>query len=497
MSVDINNTSQHSVREYTSSNTDLLASDPTGSLANLYTPIIKISNLSFLRNENILSPAHNNYIPPAPKQILDIIHWAGLNGGGSGKQNIAQVANVEEFQMRRYTNTNKPIEEVPTIPGPVWRYLLIRLGVIEQPTIRRSEPKTTATNSFKIENRDLTLRAKIWYERDSVTVDIFDDSTISSSRKDGKPVFSFTLEHDVSQTTGNTIGGLLRHDEFYSQDCQPILASLVTAAKNRRLKEEEAPFYFTFLDKDVWPALRKLHDFHSISPRDFLSNSNLDPFNCTEDQMPTHREILALAGWAGIKRSDLAFIAGEKIERMGYLMSGRGESKFREAKTAFDKGQINAKNLAGIRWANQISRHSWALILSAFGLGPQIPVIGRSEPRARKVRTFELNSVQGVPTEFVKVETLFSFSDAALNTVCITGSYSTQTGKQPEFMHTFKVTVSLEGTIAVDGAKIGKNSEPPTTWANLVNEVPDVAKSYMEKALWHNLGNWLTFYHAQ
>lgn len=498
MSVDINTTSHGNVREYTSSTTaPVLAADPTGTPTHLYAPTVKEKDLSFLRYENLLSPAHNNYIAPAPKQILDAIFWAGLNGGGSGKQNISQVVNIEEFQMRRYTNTNKPIEDVPTIPGPVWRYLLIRLGIIEQPTIRRSEPQTSAINNFKIDNRDLTLRAKIWYERDSVTVDVFDDSPISVSRKDGKSIFSFTLEHDVSQTAGNTIAGLLRHDDFDAKDCQPILENLVSAVKNRRLKEEEVPYYFTFLTKDVWPTLRRLHDFHSISPRDFLGKPNLDPFTCPEEEMPSHREILALAGWAGIKRTDLAFIAGERVDRMGYLMSGRGESKFRAAKADFDKGKLSPKDLASIRWANQISRHSWALILSAFGLGPQIPVIGRSEPRARKVRTFEIKSVAGVPTEFVKVETSFSFSDPTLNTVCISGSYSTQSGKNPEFSHEFKINVSLEGTISVDGSKIGKHSEPPASWNNLVDEVPSVAHSYMQKALWYNLGNWLAFYHGQ
>jgi hypothetical protein len=344
------------------------------------------------------------------------------------------------------------------------------------------------------------LRAKIWYNRDEIVIDVFDDSMKSKSRKDGEPAVVITLNHSVSLESGNTIDGLLRHDDFSSVESNAFQARLFKSYEALKIRKEHVPFYCAFMDKNVWPALWRIHDFHSISPRDFLFSKkhkhSLDPFACSDEDLPTHRELLSLIGWAGIKRNDLAHIAGEKPKKMSWLLSGQGESKFNEAKTLFDQKKITAKDLSGIRWTHQISRHAWALVLAGFGLGPQIPVMGRSEPRARKVRTFEIRSVQGVPVEFVKIETSFSFTNASFTGVRITGRVSTEKSKGEEWHHDFSVTKNLSNDIAIDGATIGKNTLPPESWSDLTQRVPEVAHTYMEKAIWANLGNYLKFYHS-
>lgn len=466
-------------------------------------PVIK-HHLSFLRYENLISPAAENYVPPTPDQILSAAEWAGCaSGKTAGKNSLAQVASIEEFAMRKWTTTNRPLEDVPTIPGPVWRYFLIRIGIIEQPTYRRAEPSTVVNQSYHPEKAKypLTLRAKIWYERDTLTIDFFDDSLKSKSRKDGNPIFSATLTHDVSLENGNTIDCLLRHDEFETEKCMAFEAPLYKAFEKLRVKKEQVDYYRSFMKKDVWPTLWRIHDFHCISPRDFLMNKkgnvfNSDPFTTSEDDLPTHRELLALCGWAGIKRSDLAHIAGEKPSRMSYLLSGQGESKYKEARELFDKGQINSNKLAGIRWSNTISRHAWALILAAFGLAPQIPVIGRSEPRARKVRTFTEKEVNNVPVEFTKITTAFSFTNPMLTKIKVIGQTSNQLKQGPEWSKEFTVSKNIDGIISVDGAPIGRNTEAPESWFELTQHAPEFTHTYITKGLWSQLGHFLKFYHT-
>ncbi len=480
-------------RTSTSTPSQRIASDAAVTHGKKPKPKVK-ERLSFLRPENLLSPSEPNYIAPTAQQILDLAAWAGLEGGGKGGAGaLAKVARVEEFQMRRWCNTNKSIENVSVIPGPVWRYMLIRLGVIEQPTFRRAEPPTVDTQTFSPEGREsLTLRAKIWYQTRDVVVDLYDDSTHSVSRKDKKPIFSFTLECDVSASAGNTIDNYLRHDDFSVENNNVILAAMDKAYKANRLKEEDVQYYSAFIEKSLWGCLWRLHDFYSINPRDFLNTNNLDPFDCPEDEMPDHRKILSVANWAGVKKSDLAYIGGEQADRMNWLSSGRGQKKYQEAKAEFDKGNLTAKDLSGIRWANQISRHAWALILSAYGLGPQIPVVGRNDPRARKVRTFTFKEVAGVPVDFLKVETSVSFADAAMSKLVITGRFSTHQGTGKEWSESFRVTQDLEGNLFIDNAITGKNTTAPTSWEKLVNRVPhEAATTYMEKAVWHHVGTYI------
>ncbi|ENN6469957.1 hypothetical protein AB9X29_003758 [Vibrio vulnificus] len=455
-----------------------------------------LHGLNFLRPENMLPPAHHHYVPPTAHQIRDLALWSGIHGGGQkGIEPLAKAANIEKYQMMRWTRTNIPVDQCPTVPGPVWQYLLIRLGVVEQLPFRRAEPETHATETFTPEGRQpLILRAKLWYERDEVIIDLFDDSIHSQSRKDHKPICSVVLPHTKSEF-GNTIGGKLRHDAPDSENWAPFLAELSKAHQQQRLHSDDAPYYFSFLNKKVWDALWKLHDFHSISPRDFLKSQNFDPFHCKTEELPTYRELLSFIRWSGMHRNDLAFICGEKPERLAYLSSGKGEEKVKQAVQDFEAGKIGVKDLGSIRWANVISRHAWALMLTAFGISPAIPVIGRTTPNPRRVRTFELESVQGVPTKFVKIESLFNFNDAAYSSVTITGKVSTEKGAGEDWSHTVKITKDLDGHLHVDGAVIGKNTLPPTSWQKIADSVPEVAKSYINMALWHSLGRYIQFYH--
>lgn len=461
-----------------------------------FSPIKPKQSLTFLRPENLLAPAHRNYVPPTAIQIRDLAMWGGVSGGGKqGVEKLADAANTERFQMARWTNTNIPIDECPTVPGPVWQYLLIRLGVVEQMSFRRAEPSTNIVQTFTLDDREpLALRAKLWYEQQEIVVDVFDDSIHSQSRKDGKPIFSIELTHDKSEF-GNSIGGKLRHDEPEAQSWDIILAPLAKAHNAQRLPKELLPYYLSFFDKKIWKALWDIHDFHSISPRDFLKQRSIDPFRCKPEELPTHRELLSFIKWAGLHRNELAYICGETPKRLAFLSSVSGEERAKKAQEQYDKGEINAKNLASIRWANVISRHAWALMLSAFGLAPSIPVLGRQSPEPRKVRTFEIESVHGVPTKFLKIETHFSFRDPAYTQLSITGRTSTQQGAGEEWVADFKITLDLENQILVDGTAIGKQSEPPASWKQLSDKVPDFAKSYIDKALWHTLGRYLRFYY--
>lgn len=461
-----------------------------------HSPLKPVKKLKFLRKENLLPPAHPAYIPPTAYQIRDLATWAGISGGGRlGMEKLSRAAKVEAFQIKRWTNINKTVEECPTIPSPVWQYTLIRLGVIEQVAFRRSEPESFVTETYTPTNEKhpITLRAKIWYSRDDVVIDIYDDSISSQSRKDNKPIFSLTFEHSKS-THGNTIGGKLRHDAPDSRQWEPVVIGIVEAHKQQRLRAEHVEYYFSFFDTKVWKALWKIHDFNSISPRDFLNNENLDPFNCKDDDLPTHRELLSFCKWAGIHRNELAYICGESTSRLAYLSSGKGEEKLKQAIAQHRENKITTKDLASIRWASVISRHAWALMLSAFGLAPSIEVLGRQAPQSRKVRTFELASVANVPTEFIKIETLFTFNDPAKTELSITGCVNTHKERGQDWIETFKISVNTDNEILIDGVVSGDQEQLPKSWEKLTNRVPEVAHSYMNKALWHSLSKYLHFH---
>ncbi|HHP0492523.1 hypothetical protein L1D35_20130 [Vibrio harveyi] len=460
-------------------------------------PFRPVKKLKFLRRENLIPPASNHYVPPTAHQIKDLATWSGNSGGGrQGVERLANAAKIEAFQMKRWTNTNKAVDECPTIPSPVWQYLLIRLGVIEQVAFRRCEPETFVTETFTPEaapEKPITLRAKFWYESNSVTIDFYDDSISSKSRKDGKPVFSFTMNHEKS-THGNTVGNKLRHDAPDSRNWQDFLVKMVEAHNAQRLRAEDVDYYFSFFDGKVWKALWNIHDFYSISPRDFLDHVNLDPFHCKDEELPDHRGILSFMKWAGIHRNELAFICGESPKRLAYLSSGRGESKIKEAIDKYNAGEINTKDLASIRWANSISRHSWALMLSAFGLSPAIEVLGRNTPNPRKVRTFELASVAGVPTKYVKIETAITFNNPEKTKLSITGCVNTEKERGEDWVQTFSISISDNNEIMIDGVESGHKDLRPSSWDALVNRVPEVAQSYMHKALWFALSNHLKYH---
>jgi len=460
------------------------------------TPIKKLKKLKFLRKENLLPPAHPSYIPPTAYQIRDLATWAGISGGGrQGVEKLARAAKVEAFQVKRWTNINKTVEECPTIPSPVWQYMLIRLGVVEQVAFRRSEPESFVKETFtpQEEKSPITLRAKIWYSRDDVVIDFYDDSISSQSRKDNLPIFSLTFDHEKS-AHGNSIGGKLRHDSPDSRQWEPVVAAIVQAVKQQRLRAEHVEFYFSFFNTKVWKALWEVHDFNSISPRDFLNNQNLDPFKCKDEDLPTHRELLSFCKWAGIHRNELAYICGESPRRLAYLSSGKGEEKLKQAITEHKEGKISTKDLASIRWASVISRHAWALMLSAFGLAPSIEVLGRQAPEPRKVRTFELASVANVPTRFVKIETLFSFNNPAKTELSITGCVNTHQQKGEDWVETFTISVNTDNEIFVDDVLCGDQEQLPKSWAKLTDRVPEIAQSYMNKALWFSLSKYLHFH---
>lgn len=487
----------HVVRETTTLPTPSVVDSSSINSTKKPQPKVK-EHLSFLRYENLLSPNDKNYIPPTVNQINSLASWAGVSGGGrSGKGKLAAIANVEEFLMKKWTNENKGIEDSNVIYGCVWRYLLIRLGVIEQPIYRRSEPSTVVTESYSLDDEPFVLRAKIWYSRDELAIDFFNDSLHSASRRDSKAIFSLNLEHDQSLTAGNTIHGHLRHDEFQPETNERFADAITTAIKNNRVTKNQLQYYVQFVQNRVWKALWSIHDFNSISPRDFLKCVNKDPFTLSFDEMPTHRELLSICGWAGIDTRELAYICGETTKRMRWLTSGKGDSALKKALSDFDKNKITSNQLQGIRWANTPSRHAVSMILSAFGLAPQIPVIGRTAPIQRKVRSITTKEIQGVPVEFVKIETTFMFTNALQNQIKVVGRTNTHKGAGEEWAETFDIKVSEDLDIYVDGHLSVRNGEASETWAKLNSHVPEVAHSYMEKALWHSLRNYLVFYFSK
>lgn len=489
------NPSPRVIRETSSNPTPIVAIGNSAASNKRVKPQVK-ENLSFLRYENLLSPSEPHYIPPTVDQINSLAQWAGISGGGkSGKGDLADVANVEEFLVKKWTNQNKRIEESNVINGCVWRYLLIRLGVIEQPSYRRAEPSTVIRETYDIDGEPLTLRAQIWYNRqDTVTIDLFNDSLHSESRRDSKPIFSLELEHDASLTSGNTIQGYLRHDDFKPENDERFAIAITGAIEKRRITKKELNYYVTFFKGVVWKGLWAIHDFNSINPKDFLKCINKDPFTLSHEQLPTHRDLLSLCNWAGIKKAELAYICGETPKRMNWLASGKGEAKVKEAVAQFNNNEITSNQLQGKRWANVISRHAVAMIMSAFGLAPQIPVIGRKEPQARKTRTFVLKEVAGVPVEFIKIETTFMFTNALRSEVKVLGKVVSHKGAGEEWSETYHVEASEDLDIRIDGHLYERGGEPSESWERITAHVPELAHSYINKALWNTLRNYLLFH---
>ncbi|HAS8195711.1 TPA: hypothetical protein I7682_17675 [Vibrio vulnificus] len=450
--------------------------------------------LQFLRPENYLSPADSHFIPPTAQQIHDLAIWAGVSGGGNGCGKIASIAKVEEWQMKRWMQRGRSLDTAPIIPGPIWQYLLIRLGLVEQRTIRRVEPPSIVKEQYFINDEPLTLRAQIWYETTgTVSVDFYDDSLKSQSRKDLKPTLSIELPHEISLSSGNTIAGLRRGDAFEPRAMSSIMGSLVVAYKKFRITQEDVEFYETFLKSVVWPALWKLHDFYGIRPKDFLPDQ-LDVFKCKPHHLPDHRSLLSLCGWAGYRKADLAHLCGESVSRLNYFASGKGYEKVKVAQKQYENEEINLKQLTGIRWANQPSRHMWELLLASFGLVPAIPVVGRSAPSPRKTRTFDLKTSHGVATEFVKLESEFGFTNPMMSEVKITVKISTQKGPGEDKSILLRIDNQPDSHPVIEGAATAPNSTPPSLWEQLKENMPEVAHSYIDKALWASLCKHVKFH---
>ncbi|MEH6454819.1 MAG: hypothetical protein V7749_00725 [Cocleimonas sp.] len=436
------------------------------------------TKLTFLRKENFLPPSHPNQIPVTAHQIKDLLKWSGETA-----QNMAKYICCPMQSFRMWSNTNRSITDNKIMPPTIWHYMSIRLGLVEQERVRRIEPDITVTHTYDVATDvPFILRAVINYHSNEIV--IYNDSALNESSS--TPLTSITAEFQADiKNEIMTISG-----EYRSATAPWMFEN---PDDNQQIKNIN-----NFLNESVWPACWKLHDYYSLQPKMFLKPESLLPITDKEFKLPNSTELYRFCRWLGATPADIAAYIWENPTHLRFLVSNQAKEDFINAKEDFKKLDTDTeeeKKNKDQRLANQYRRcritpQGWSILVSATGLTPTIPVIGRTDPRKRYEKIFKTKEVSGVPIEYVKLLSIIDWTDTEKNNISITYSLSTQERKGEEITVSFPIT-EHKGSFEIFGSLF--EEDVPKEWLenfviddklHLSEQEKEWVFSWLEKAMW-------------
>lgn len=394
--------------------------------------------LQQISQNNMLPRNHPDYIPPNGYQIKNLIQWSGYSATeitrALGIKDDPQASTLRYWSRPYYVNPAPGGKEASAydesskeIPSAIWQYMLVVLGLVPAPDIRRVEPSTSVEHSFVLNNTQYSLSARINFKRGVIKL-FFSDSLPS----DETEILSLECSFSFDEATGEQrINGNTRHD-----------ACPWELSENEGEKELILEIN-NFIAHKVWWAIWRLFDYHSLDPEMFLRASCLLHISDPDFTTPNRAELLQFKRWIGADIADLASMVWVKRSALNFWTSTHCEEQVQfvnDDKSLSPKAKANKlKNL-------HINPQAWHLLTSAVGLAPPVKVLGRKSPDPTLTRKWDIVKTHGVPIKWLSAE--FSFVwNAGATELYINYAYNSESRRSDEQTVCIPIATHIEDEV--------------------------------------------------
>ncbi len=436
--------------------------------------------LAQLRPQNLLPPHHKDQIAPNSYQLASLIRWSGLN-----TQELSDLLGMKDKRANTVLRWTSPYKQQgiekdtgdKLIRPAVFQYLLIILGLLPPPSLRRVEPNTTTEKIYSITTNPFTLAARIDYQSGKINIYM---ETQNIFENDGKPLLTFDAQFSVdSDLNAIKIGSKFRKDE-----CPWCIESdeetELSAAINDFLKEE------------VWPMAWRLHDFYTLKPEIFLRPQCMLSIYHPDYQVPDPIELIRFKRWLGATTADLADVVWEMPSALRYWASSKASDSITELLEELEtltnsttKEEKDRKtSIYKLIKNRHISPQGWYILTSAIGLSPKIQVVGRKEVNPTLSRQFVTKEISGTPIEYYNVNVNLGWANTDNDEIYVNYAYDTHKQKGVEKTTIIPISKNGNGDIKIFGNLFEEGA--PENWVSLF-EYPD------NKELLEHIQRWFHF----
>lgn len=448
--------------------------------------------LSQLRHQNLLPPQHKDQIPPNSYQLANLIRWSGLSVNELSERLGIREKNAETVLRWTKPFNQKGIEHetgTKLIRPAAFQFLLILLGLLPAPTLRRVEPLLTREKLYYDGSNSFTLSAKIDYQSGDVKVYVESANPVEN---DGNPALTFNAEFMVDEDLDAIkVAGKFRKDEcpwcVDVQDSNPLALSI-----NEFLKDE------------VWPMAWQLQDFYTLKPEMFLRPQCMLSIYHPDFQVPEPIELIRFKRWLGATTADLAEIVWEIPKSLRYWASSKASEAITTCMEEIEllsdtekEDKLRKTTLYKLIKNKKISPQGWYILTSAIGLAPKIQTIGRKEPSSSFERKFITKEIHGAPVEYYNISVSLGWTDTNKDNIYINYAFDTHKNKGAEktvivpVIKTENGDVKILGNIFEEGAP--EKWEALFDYPNIDQELIGHMKKWFHFVVWKKV--WQQVWH--